>query len=306
MVVGETVVIADSNRSLRDIALLEDMPKGKRDSINGYALDRGNEAAYGQDMRFRRKLPDNVYDSLIKTQNWWQEIGQFDRPQEEREQANNFINSVCDHYKPVSTYGAPIERGMRINASDIEDFLSSIAIGEDIEMPPSGFSLNPLIARQFGTPLADRVGVVFRIHPNREGQTFGLHLTDVNVPKEKKKLRQEYRHAQSEFAHEQEFIRPSGCKARCLNVTKVLSKPKDEKDAKTFGTGTQCLYIIDFEEQGYGDPIPEPTDYSMYESYDLATKKNPVFRQYLNTSVGIARKQSSTKLKDMVNTNAIA
>jgi hypothetical protein len=295
LVIGETVVIAESNEQLRKITLVND---GLSDRDLDERSDAGTMSAREQNDTFRKSLPDGVFDALIKVQNWWQESPQFDRPEAQREQANNFINSVCDHYKPAIQTEFPIERGMRIHASDLEEFMSKIAIGEDIEMPPSGFSTNPRVARQFGSPIHDRVGVIMRIHPNRKGKIHGIHLTQVDVPKEKKDLREKYRQTQSEYGHEQEFIRPSGCKARCLNVTKVLSKPKDALDKQMAGAGTHCLYVIDFEEQGYEDDLQE--------SYDKDNIKNPVFDNYMNTSVGIHRKPHDTKLKNMVNQNATA
>jgi len=295
LVVGETVVVAESNEQLRKIVAVNDgMTQRELDA----RADAGTMSAKDQNRTFRKNLPDNVFDSLIKVQNWWQESPQFDRPEEQREQANGFINAVCNHYKPAIQSEFPIERGMRIHAGDIEDFMSKIAIGQDIEMPPSGFSTNPSVARQFGSPLHDRVGVIMRIHPNKKGQIHGLHLTQVDVPKEKKELREKYRQTQSEYAHEQEFIRPSGCKARCLNVTKVISKPKDALDKQMAGSGTHCLYVIDFEEQGYEDDLQE--------SYDIENIENPIFDKYMNSSVGALRKPHNTKLKNMVNQNAIA
>lgn len=295
LVVGETVVVADSNADLRKITAVND---GLSQRDLDERADAGTMSAKDQNRTFRKNLPDNVFDALIKVQNWWQESPQFERPEDQREQANGFINSICDHYKPAIQSEFPIERGMRVHAGDIEEFMSKIAIGEDIEMPPSGFSTNPTVARQFGSPIHDRVGVIMRIHPNKKGQIHGIHLTQVDVPKEKKDLREKYRQTQSEYGHEQEFIRPSGCKARCLNVTKVISKPKDALDKQMAGAGTHCLYVIDFEEQGYEEDLQE--------SHTVDGIKNPTFDEYMNTSVGIHRKPHNTKLKNMVNTNAIA
>lgn len=294
LVVGETVVIAESNRKFHDIIHLAD------DISPDEFVDRvkvGKITAKAQNSDFRSKLSSDVFDALIRVQNWWQESSQWERPEDEREQTNEFINSVCDHYKPAIQTKYPIERGMRVHAGEIEEFMSKLAIGKEIEMPPSGFSTDPMIARSFAGPSYNKVGVVMRIHPDASGKLHGIHLTHVDVPEEKGALAKEYALMQNEYSHEQEIIRPSGCKARCLNVTKIMSKTHSQLDINLPDQGVRCMYIVDMEELGYQD--------TLQESSESTEREYPIFDKYMNNSVGALQKSHTIKLKNMVNKNAI-
>jgi hypothetical protein len=130
--------------------------------------------------------PD-IQEDLIFIQGQWQETGQYKDDENAHAQRNSFFNLVANGKPPavLKNVQFPLERGMTMPSSVATAFMSSLTIGEDIKLPPSGFSYNPLIARSFAdNAVDDKVAVLVRLAPNRSAEVYGIDLSCVDVPKE--------------------------------------------------------------------------------------------------------------------------
>lgn len=194
---------------------------------------------------------------------------------------------LCASMRPVTKFSQPIERGMTISSNKIEEFMKAFVIGENVEMPPSGFSPDPTVARTFVYPESHKTGVLIKLHPMKDGTVNGMCLTEVELPDTFTDTmeRHDFKQAIDDFKHEREIIRPSGAGNRCLNVTKLLAKGEDGSPYVT--------YIIDLEDTGYGDELLEATIPTQ--------KKNSTFDTEMNTKIGGGKKPSGTKLSELLN-----
>jgi len=72
-----------------------------------------------------------------------------------------------------------LERGMIIPTTDIDSYLQNFNQGQEISLPPSGFSGNPKSARTFAQIEKndkERVSVVIKLHPNSKGMMRGSYI----------------------------------------------------------------------------------------------------------------------------------
>jgi len=211
---------------------------------------------------------------------WWQDLPQYLRPQAERDHINSIINKVCNGNPPATLeLSHPIERGMTMNKDQLTEFLKAFRIGEEVDMPPSGFSASPTMARQFCEDENPNLAkVVVRLSPNHDKKIHGLALyalepsTDLLGPD----LHADLMDTRKNFENEQEIIRPTGPKSRCTGVRKVIAET-DREDNRY--APTMCLYIIDLEEAGYPQDIGPVTEVEEMGHQPV----NKVFIEKMNT-----------------------
>jgi len=137
-----------------------------------------------QAMEWRTGLtPWQAYD-LIDTQIEWQQDDHWRYGRHLNETMNSYFEDPDTAPKirvPPSGY---IERGMKISFSELEEFLSNFHIGEEVVLPPSGFSGIMEEARRFSMTYdvrAKKAGVIIRIKPAKgSGEMFGLHLSNAS------------------------------------------------------------------------------------------------------------------------------
>jgi hypothetical protein len=269
LIAGEQVIECSSDE-------LIDFLLGYNDE--DYEYDKvATNAAKEQNVNWRNQLDPVLQDELLEVQTTWQTESQYHLPASQRRQQNLFLNAVTSGPPPatLNNIQRPIERGMTVEQNDAEEFLKTFRVGEDIELPPSGFSTRPSIARSYangGTAKSQDIGVVLRLAPNRQGKIHGLALFGVD-PSHEDIIR--YRDKPDlNYGEESEVIRPSGPKARCTNVSKLLSKDENGRQ--------RVCYVIDMEEQGYKElAIAEA-----YDDWGKKNKINPVFERLMNTPLG--------------------
>jgi hypothetical protein len=158
---------------------------------NHDAVDESWDDAGEQTSEWRTSLPIRDLEGLLDIQTEWQGQSQYQRPEYERKERNHNINEVCsgeltngnppEITVPLST--GFIERGMQIPPEKLEAFLRNFEVGKDVILPPSGFSADLSIARDFAAMrrgyAGRKVGVLLRIRP-AEGsdKMVGLHLSN--------------------------------------------------------------------------------------------------------------------------------
>jgi ADP-ribose pyrophosphatase YjhB (NUDIX family) len=211
-----------------------------------FELDAVHDKASEQQVaEWRSKLPNDDYRLLAEAQESWQSTS----PNTNRDYYSNIFRAVGMRSPAISRLGRPIERGMRFeDAGVFKKLMSEIRIGEPVSLPASGFTANPAVARRLAD--SSRYGVLVRLAPNKNNEIYGIHC---NTDYDPKRLPHDvYESAQStadNFSDEQEIIRYPGPQAKCVNVTKVLTKTVSSSGHDV----TTCLMIIDLEEQGYPD-----------------------------------------------------
>jgi hypothetical protein len=251
-------------------------PKKSGIDDRGEVVRMGKECAMKQKTEWRNKLPQDIQEDLIFIQGMWQETGQYKDDENAHAQRNSFFNLVANGKPPavLKNVQFPLERGMTMPSSVATAFMSSLTIGEDIKLPPSGFSYNPLIARSFAdNAVDDKVAVLVRLAPNRSAEVYGIDLSCVDVPKEMEDAESHQSEINS-FSGEGEVIRTAGPKARCTSIRKLIRDPRTGFDSKI-----KVAYVIELEERGYEK-----------DTLDEGRKKkkfvNPVFERIMNTSFG--------------------
>jgi hypothetical protein len=283
-IVGETVILLDEGgltEFVMDVTK-EDFKRGHEDPAK-IEQDRAikmkaTEAAIRQNQEFWQKLDDETFNEMVETKLWWQEKAQFRRSPAEKAPRHALINGVCNGPPPAKFQTErPIERGLELKAEDAEAFLSQFHIGDDMELPPSGFTTSPTLGRQYAYPNNKPIGVLMRLSPNKKGELYGLNLNKV-TPRAKDDLAWKMAKSGNDFDDENEVIRYTGPKCRCVNVTKMVENRP---------TGPAVMYIIDLEEQGYPDaPIQEHEMMPpRQEDLPLEKKWHPVFYALMGTSL---------------------
>lgn len=276
IVIGEQITLINS-KEFTDFMYMKD---GSRKELKASEVHKMNkEDAIKQHSEWRNSLDIETRKKLLETQTWWRIDAQWGRHEEDRKKRNQFINEIAKGPPPAEVNTVlPLERGMKIRPENIKSFLNNFRIGEDVDLPPSGFSGDGQVAREFANPGGETVGVLLRLIPNQNGKINGIRLHDVS-PSDYKGSPQHIAmlHKTKPYEAELEVIRPSGPKARCVNVKKLI---KDIDDPKW----TRVIYVIDLEEQGY----PES---SITEDFDAGENEtlDPVFEKIMNTSFGYWR-----------------
>jgi hypothetical protein len=220
----------------------------------------GKEVAMRQKDEWRSKIEPNIALELAQVQNDWQAKGQYDSSPDWKEERNSFLNLVANGKPRAMMEGVQqsMERGMILDKDSLKEFLSAFTIGEDMELPPSGFSLDPALAREFARPAYDQAGVIIRMAPNRQGQLYGISLAFNGNPN---------------YDYELEVIRTQGPKARCTAIRKLICDPRTELMGRV-----RVVYVIELEERGYEKDFVDEAKKKQY--------KNPVFERIMNTSFG--------------------
>jgi hypothetical protein len=259
MVIGETPVVMSKDEWFEFFTAYE------MDNLKTTMAKLASEDAMLQHRNWRNKLDPTTRSQLHKVQYDWQSSGLYSMPKDKKERINNFISTLAEKTKPTMNLEYPVERGMRISdPKTAEQFLSAFRIGEKVDLPASGFSVDPQVARGFAdTSRKDAIGVLIRLAPNRKGQLKGIHLHGTK----------------SDYDSEKEVIIPPSKNARCIDVKKLV---RDDEN------GSSVCYVIDLEDQ----------DESLTEDMKTETK-NPVFEKIMNTSFGEWAPKSS-KLSTMV------
>jgi hypothetical protein len=250
-------------------------------------------SAFKQDNGWRQKLSPKDYKTLIGFQAWWQEKPKEERPKAQREYVSAFFDKVSKGPPPAKcSVAQPIERGMRIDVDDIEDFLKDLHIGEDVNLPCSGFSAKAAEAREFATGGIGIVGVVWRLAPDKNGNVNGIHFSGLDIPPEKEQERDIYKAYCAMYDKEQEILRPSWSRTRCVGVKKLVYANKG-----SLVPHVRVCYVIDIQEAE-----SDAKEVSLPESYKYDWDKpqtNSVFDAYMNTSFN-ATKYMPIKMKDLV------
>jgi hypothetical protein len=226
-------------------------------------------SAFKQAKEWREKLPHKMQIELRDTAEEWQDEGPMRMSASARQRVNAVFDKVSKMGTPVCNVAQPIERGMILSPANLKDFLSGVRVGEDINLPNSGFSSDAQVARkfasgkQFGTDAFQHgaVGVLIRLLPNKDGNVHGIHLTGLTD------ITQE----------ESEIVRPSWAKQRCVGVKKLLAPRPDWPDKPH----TACVYVLDLQEV-----TDEPKTVEEGFEYDWTKKPtSETFDMYMNTSV---------------------
>jgi len=139
--------------------------------------------AVKQHNEWRMELSDSDQQSLLETQNEWQESEHWNSYN--KEYINREINKLCEDVPQVTVSSSTgyIERGMSIPNNNIKEFLFNFQIGKNIILPPSGFSSSTKVARGFvKMGIIDRpsnhVGVLLKLKPRKNNNTVtGVHLS---------------------------------------------------------------------------------------------------------------------------------
>jgi hypothetical protein len=200
--------------------------------------------AYEQN-NWRAKLSPKLRHALLKAGRIWQQHAIHKNA--DKEKVYSFFNKLCQKFKPTTKLSDPIYRGMRIPPDVASEFLKNFRLGESVDIPPSGFSMDRFHALWWGQPDTKNVSVLLRLAPKDDGTLYGLHLSN-NVDEQNKN---------PEYEEELEVIRYSGPKAKCVNVTKVIAPEKSNRLPWQSTVSTEKLptvcYVIDLEEQGFED-----------------------------------------------------
>ncbi|MBW3545427.1 MAG: hypothetical protein KY428_07505 [Bacteroidetes bacterium] len=239
-----------------------------------------DEDAQLQHTTWRASLPKETREKLLKTQHDWQTEAQYLGQKSERDKRNAFINSLPPAEIKSET---PIERGMILHITQLKEFLRPFRLGEDVDMPPSGFSSNKTEARSYCKSYrGSEVGVLIRILP-KDGKINGIRLHGLNEDNaglfDSKSW--EMMSTMALYESEKEVIRPSGPLARCVGIKKLVYE-----DTQSLNKPVRATYIIDLEDQGYPDAI--------HEDIKRNNSTNPVFEKIMNTSFG-SLKPKNTK-----------
>jgi 8-oxo-dGTP pyrophosphatase MutT (NUDIX family) len=280
-VIGETTIMVGTSGDLQK-KFMGLIPA--EDEIQD-VIEAGKQDAIDQNKTFRSKLgykKDGANHVLMKIQSDWQTESQWEWTESKRSKVNDFIGAVTSAYTPLVNSKNPIYRGLRLGADDLNEFLKDIQLGEEVKMPPSGFSINPNVAASFALNSERQAGVFIRLHPSRDGEIAGFHLSHVQLPNAPHfaAARQEF-HDNSLLNWEQEVVRSPNAKARVLNVTKLLSTPTKESAAG--GETPNAIFIIDMEDMLYDGALTESVNFG---------KDNVVFNKSMNANVAPNKKLS--------------
>jgi hypothetical protein len=125
------------------------------------------------------KLDRKTRDKLRDIQVAWQGDVQHQAPKSQRKERNKFLNDVMKRPPPaVLSVKGYLERGMSMDKSDAMKFLKNFKIGQNVLLPPCGFSADPGTARSFADDNED-VSIILRLMP-KNGKTYGLALPYAN------------------------------------------------------------------------------------------------------------------------------
>lgn len=245
--------------------------------------------AYRQQREWRDKLSKPEQDTLWEIQRYWQASSQFLQPKHVKDRVNKVLNRILNKKPPPTIKTTqPIERGMRLFQDDAKAFLQNFRIGEDIDLPPSGFSSSLKAARGYANIQDEQIGILMQLIPNRQGEIYGMRLHDQIIPEDKPDVKT----VAEDFNFEMEIIRQSGPKARCVRVKKYLIDSSINGSEYWHVPSIRVCYVLQMEEQGYSDD-------QLIESFEDNNKPDPIFKKIMNTPFGFWRPKS-IKLKDII------
>ena len=152
----------------------------------------------------------------------WKKLGGYEAIQEAIESGETSEQEIRDRnermseraHETITKVEQPIERGLTIPTSDVDEFLERFVEGEDAEIPDegghgsSGFSIDAQKARFFGKLENEdetKTSIIIRLLPNSKGEVRGLFIDG---------------EPGTEF-EEGEIIRSSKSKAKVVSVEKV-------------------------------------------------------------------------------------
>jgi hypothetical protein len=205
--------------------------------VNNYGQYQKIAAAQNE---WRNTLPPKERKALLEMGLIWQEGSVRTASDYKKKLVNKVLETICKKRRPQTKINEPLERGMKLLPEDAVEFLKNFRIGEMVELPPSGFSLDKTYARDYAWPNSRNISVVLRLAPKKDGTIYGLHLSDVDDNTRKM------------FAFEDEFevVRYPGPTARCVGVTKMIA----DSGQNQIGHELPSVgFIIDLEEQGFED-----------------------------------------------------
>jgi ADP-ribose pyrophosphatase YjhB (NUDIX family) len=246
------------------------------------------EEAKKQSETWRRSLHSSGdYYNLLQVQTWWQNAGAYSAPRSDKEHNNARLNKIIRDAKelPKTRAMLPIERGMTLHHKDAEKFLEAFEIGKDADLPYSGFSSDPSLARQFAVPtMAQNVGVVIRIRPNENNEIYGIHLSGVvpDYDDDEDSTIQDFAETTQQYDEEKEIIRIPQAKARCRSIKKMMSHVDTTQGAYGLINHEylKTVYVIDMDEMGPEQQQNETSD----DTHRHMTAHNPVFEFYMNNA----------------------
>jgi ADP-ribose pyrophosphatase YjhB (NUDIX family) len=235
-VVGEQVVLSNEDETHRFLHPHVGSEQFKLDA-------EYKHAAAQQTVEWRNKLPPKAYKALATIQHSWQEVD----PHTERDFFNKAFQSITKKKPPKTQLNRPVERGVRFSDEGaLRQFLKNIRIGEPVNFPTLGFTAKPETARRIAD--TSGYGVLIRLSPDKNNEIYGIHCdTSYDGSKLSPSDVQIFQQTANNFSDEQEIIRYPGPAAKCVNVTKVLTKSQTPSKEPF----TKFLLIIDLEEQGY-------------------------------------------------------
>jgi hypothetical protein len=152
----------------------------------------------------------------------WKKLGGYEAIQEAIESGETSEQEIRDRnermseraHETITKVEQPIERGLTIPTSDVDEFMERFVEGEDAEVPDegghgsSGFSIDAQKARffsKFENENETKTSIIIRLLPNSKGEVRGLFIDG---------------EPGTEF-EEGEIIRSSKSKAKVVSVEKV-------------------------------------------------------------------------------------
>lgn len=310
IVPGEKVEIFENQNQFDDIFFnrsrsVNPQYDAEREKKEHYVSVVAHSDAADQFVMWRNNLPTDAQLDLAEAQIWWQTCqSPWYGNEKDKAKYNGYINEICQKAPPVCKIPGPIKRGMRIGISQIKQFLGAFSIGKDMDLPPSGFTADGGgMAESFGhvyPKVGDKVvGVLIKLHPNKKGEIFGLHLSNSRPPKQmNSEQAAQFFHAIAEYGDEQEIIRYSGPKARVLDIKKCLVPETSPYGDPKKKNNVAVTYVIDMEEQGM-EPVAALRE--AYESNDDYNKprKNPTFEKEMNSKFNQTGKSAAEEAHDL-------
>lgn len=239
---------------------------------------------------WRQNMPKGELIKLYKVQNRWQQDSQYNDVSSTREERNNFLNRVLKGPPPaLFRTKEPIERGMTIDIDSFNDFISQFKVGQNIKMPPSGFTSDLTVSRGYAAndgPSKGNIGVLLRVLP-KDDKVYGLTLGHA-FAKAPTDIKMDHGLELLTVDDEQEIIRPGWANNKVIEINKVVTALDDPSMPPAL------TYEIVMQEEGIDDSIKEQL---MRESTKLSVEviksRWKIFIRYLNNSV-----RQPTKEKD--------
>jgi hypothetical protein len=221
-----------------------------------------------------QNLPKSGQDRYRTCKSIWQySQGIHKEPKHIQAEVVRFFNSIGRAFKPQIRPIVPVERGARVRVSQIHQYLSNFNIGQPVDIPVSGFSTVPVVARGFAdtdhqsVDDEPRIGVVLRMAPTTNGHVNFLSLYSPNEG-----LNAEY-----------EVVRYAGPRTRCVDIKRFDTVNK---------TGDlRRMYVINLEDMGYS-PMVEAVN-------PMSSLNDPVFMHYTEGPLG-GWKEYTNQLSEML------